>query len=624
MARRRRMRILMIGGLGSSGDAMIAGTGNDVLIGGNGENVLEGGTGSDVLVGGSLVNVMLSDESSSNTSWLLGGAGLNFEIGKGAGTENLFDYTAPSDPLQTGAWEKVDALAMQLSVQLPSVTPGANLNAVQAYLNLETTQNDLNSEFAALNALAQANHPIQYGTLTNGNNTVTNLSFLPGPVTGTTVGGLPQIQVMNTAFMLPNGELQAPQQGDLVSGIGIPAGTTVTSVTPPASGSDLYTIGLSNAVTYPGPNRNAQVTFSDPIVVEPVFENGTLTSGSTSVTGLSQLTSISGSSENTSNGYATITNISSTVGLAVGDIITGPGVPTGTTIESIFDENSIELSVGVEYAVNNSTFFVSVPLHVGQPVTGNGIPAGTTIAAVGADGTSITLSQPAVATGVVTLSFGSDPFSGPGVSVPASSDLPNGDSVAAVISGTSVQLTQPATLPSGISTATVQLNFQLTPQENDERLALDNTLQGIAQAESNELSHLGATEVEDFLQGGSGINELYAGQAPVWMIGSGGNDTFNITPANYTQFAQGTDFIDGSSANTPISGSSENTGNGYATITNISSTVALAAGDIITGPGIPMGTRIAAVLDQNSIELSAGVDYTVNNATFFWSACPKH
>ena len=41
----------------------------------------------------------------------------------------------------------------------------------------------------------------------------------------------------------------------------------------------------------------------------------------------------------------------------------------------------------------------------------------------------------------------------------------------------------------------------------------------------------------DFLQGGSGTDALYAGPDPVWMVGTTGNDTFNITPENYAYFA---------------------------------------------------------------------------------------
>ena len=83
----------------------------------------------------------------------------------------------------------------------------------------------------------------------------------------------------------------------------------------------------------------------------------------------------------------------------------------------------------------------------------------------------------------------------------------------------------------------MSLTFTLTPQEEQERQALNNALQSIAAAEANELKQLGATAEVDFLQGGSGTDALYAGDDPVWMIGTTGNDTFYITPANYADFA---------------------------------------------------------------------------------------
>ena len=61
--------------------------------------------GNDVLVGGSLINVMLSNDAAGGTSYLLGGTGLNFEFA-GAGNDQLFDYSNPSDPLQAKAWSR--------------------------------------------------------------------------------------------------------------------------------------------------------------------------------------------------------------------------------------------------------------------------------------------------------------------------------------------------------------------------------------------------------------------------------------------------------------------------------------------------------------------------------------
>ena len=187
---------------------------------------------------------------------------------------------------------------------------------------------------------------------------------------------------------------------------------------------------------------------------------------------------------------------------------------------------------------------------VGEPVTGSGIPAGTTIASVNSTSTSITLSNNATASATgATLCFGSAPFAGPTVTA-ADGALPAGDSIASIVNGSSVTLSQPAT-----QSGTVQLTLTLTPQEELLQYTLNNLLQQIAQDEANYFKKLGASFDVNVLLGGSGTDSLYAGGAPVWMVGTTGRDTFNITPANYAYFGNpeqktNRDVVEGSKSGT--------------------------------------------------------------------------
>ncbi len=381
-------------------------------------------------------------------------------------------------------------------------------------------QNELNAEFLPLNILAAVpdgttSHTTQYGTLTAGSKAITNLYFLKE--SGATAAKSAIVTGVDTTKLV---------QGEIVSGTGIPAGTTISSIDPNNTTNEIV---LSNTATYTGPNT---LTFSDPIIESPVFETGKITVGSAMVGGLVETTNVIG---DTTQGGFEITNMNGTASsLAVGDTVSWAGISTAI-ITQILDPNTIVLSQAAGASASHVPLLISSPLAVGEAVSGPGIPAGTTIASVSPNSTSITLSSPATASaGAGTLTFGSLPFAGPLVS-DAAGALPQGDSVTAVLSGNSVELSQAAT-----KTESVALTFTLTDQENQQRLALDNTLQGIIAAENNALSQLGATTEIDFLQGGQGAASLYAGPKPVWMLGSSDantNTTFYITPSNYANYS---------------------------------------------------------------------------------------
>ncbi len=138
--------------------------------------------------------------------------------------------------------------------------------------------------------------------------------------------------------------------GETVSGTGIPLGTTITAISGP-------TITLSAAAT----------------------ANGTavsLTAGST-----------------------LLTNVSTVIGLAVGQTITGPGIPTGTTITAITPSFSFTGST-----TKGSTSITNVSstagLVVGQVVSGPGIPANAIIKSIAGSTVTISAAATTTATGI--------------------------------------------------------------------------------------------------------------------------------------------------------------------------------------------------------------------------------
>ncbi len=152
--------------------------------------------------------------------------------------------------------------------------------------------------------------------------------------------------------------------GEQVSGSGIPSGTTIALINSSSS------LTLSQSETL---SAAAYLTF---------FGDGPALEG-------------------TLNGTKSVTQLSTTAGLYVGEPISGAGIPFGTTITQIpSGSSSITLSNtatgnGPEplTAIDDYTFLSGslsgtsvtglageASLYVGEPVSGNGIPAGTTIA----------------------------------------------------------------------------------------------------------------------------------------------------------------------------------------------------------------------------------------------------
>jgi hypothetical protein len=136
-------------------------------------------------------------------------------------------------------------------------------------------------------------------------------------------------------------------------------------------------------------------------------QTGTLTTGSTTVTGL--LTVMPGQ---TTSGSATVTLSgpgNTTTALFAGEPVTGTGIPSGATIAAINSNTSFTLSQNATATSGpggtNLTFDFTADLFVGEYVTGSGLPAGDQVASIGPAAGTITLTAAATATGGKSLTF---------------------------------------------------------------------------------------------------------------------------------------------------------------------------------------------------------------------------
>jgi len=219
-----------------------------------------------------------------------------------------------------------------------------------------------------------------------------------GPTAQKATGGITATSTTVSGVTSPTGSL-ASLNGMVVFNAGIPANTTVTAVDAVAG-----TLTLSSAAT--ATNAAATLTGVKPAVPP---RNGATTATSTSVT------------------------ISNT-GLAVGMVVIGSGIPTGTVITALNPvAGTITLSQaatataaatslkflaaatmpsqlafernGVIKAATTTVTTDATNLVADMQVAGDGIPDGTTIVAVDVLNRQITLSNAATADGTVFLKF---------------------------------------------------------------------------------------------------------------------------------------------------------------------------------------------------------------------------
>lgn len=203
--------------------------------------------------------------------------------------------------------------------------PGIPLNATITSIN--TTTNSFVLNFAAT-ATATGQSLMAYGTTPDSTGAVLLLS------NGATISGNNSITCASTTNL---------QTGMLLYGNGIPAGTTIVSVT----NSTTFVASAPPTAAATGLTLAAIAATTDSSGYSEILSNATTTSGSTTVT------------------------CDSTAGLAAGMSIWGPGIPASATISSISTTNSTTLTLSTAATTTASALSLYTSITGLQTVVNN-------------------------------------------------------------------------------------------------------------------------------------------------------------------------------------------------------------------------------------------------------------
>jgi subtilisin-like proprotein convertase family protein len=440
------------------------------------------------------------------------------------------------------------------------------------------------------------------------------------PAGGTTLSFAAPITVTSTAGLTA---------GMSVFGSDIPVGTTIASIVNGTS------FTLSQAPTAASPAGGATLKFASPIAVANTLglQRGMLVYGPGIAAGttianvlsgaftLSQAPVAASPTGGATLSFAKPITVSSTAGL-VGMLVYGAGIPVGTTVASIVDGTTLTLSQAPTAASATAgatlTFAAPIPvastagLAAGMAVFGPGIAEGTTIVAV--DGTSLTLSQAPTAaspTGGATLEFAAS------ITVPSTAGLGAGMLVfgPGIAAGTTIERIVSATafLPSRAPTAA-------SPVVGAELRFVGATAVRMATTTAGGLDDI-------LLTGLAGTSDLRVGML---VVGAG-------IPADtvITAIRNGTTVVMSNGATaagrarvsfvTPFATRSAATVAGQPTVTGLSTTGDLRPGMVVVGPGIPVGTTIASVVNRTTIALSTAATSSSSAAALkFLAATPTN
>jgi Ferritin-like domain len=377
--------------------------------------------------------------------------------GNGKGYVSLSNGNAGNQPdISTSSW------AVLTAGVTPPVTP-AGLPQVGNIL----TGNGLPPGAGAIVTAVSTPGNAYLNAITNKNNTLTFLSsvaglgILPGmPVTsGTfisantvvTAVGTNTITLNNTtptaSTVAPNGFITNLSPtitgvssvtglivGQPITGTGIPTSPATTinaigtnTITLSAPATVTVNLSLTGALTTGSTTIQNLSTINGLVIGQPITGAGIPTSPPTTITGVNA-TSLTMSAAATAtspgstllpfsgivtNASANITLVSSFSGLAVGQVVGGPGIIAGTTIKTLTPAtNTIVMSANanatstVAITAANVTLGSNIVSGLGsvagivnlQTITGTGIPANTTITSIGTN--TLTISNNATLTNV--------------------------------------------------------------------------------------------------------------------------------------------------------------------------------------------------------------------------------
>ena len=447
--------------------------------------------------------------------------------------------------------------------------------------------------------------------------------------------------------------------GQPITGTGIPANTYIA--TPAPSGT---TINISNAVTATptavtptgyitaGTNSITGVSSVSGLVVgQPITSSTTavvgqvlgvipagttITAASGTTITMSQAASATGTVTITgivTNGSTTLTPVSSTTGLATGQVINGAGIPSGTKISTIGTTLTLSAKATATSAFPTTTTFngivnatlptsLTAPtssndpavitqvssttgLAVGQPLTAPGIAPGATITAIG--GTSpytVKMSLPAIASSTVTPT---------GTVTAGSNVITNvtslaGVTVGQVITGPTVSFTGITTSGSAsLTNVSINASFTAITTSGSPTLTSVSSLTGLAIGQ---------------VLTGAGIP---ANTAIIAISGTTITMSANATASVSTAvtITSSASLAVGQLLSAPVSFTGITT-SGSPTLTSVSSVTGLAAGQGLTGTGIPANTVISSIVTTApfSITMSASANYTITTAEPITSTGP--
>ena len=519
--------------------------------------------------------------------------------------------------------------ATQFSIGQTIATATTTAVTSNTALNLPTTQvlNNLSIPTAAANTPFTVTVPagtsllpgmvVTQATATGGTTATENATATQGAV-GTT------ISMSNTAGVTV---------GQLVTGTGIAAGSYVASMT--ANTSITLNQNTSAAVT-----SGTALSFTG-----GNFQGGTVTvlsvSGTTAtlIDSVATIGTASGAtlmfapeatqtaSTTTTSGQNTFTIAANTLGLNVGQLVTGTGITAGTYITAYNQSTGlVTLSANatasgaitasftapaavsqITSTTNNSTtaaVLSSSGMFVGEVVSGQGIAPGTTVASI-VDASHITLSTAATATATSNAYFGIAPV-GTNVSSVSVPTVLSTTTTAASSNSTTLLVTALNTANGELITGTgIPAGTTIVSGGGTSTLTLSQaaTVSSGATVSYSPSITLTSSQVAGIVAGmtvtGYGINP-----GTTVLNVSGNTVTLSAQPATVASGATGTWTFGAplttTANNVSVTGT---TTNNSATVT-LASTAGLYAGMKVTGVNIPAGTTIATVASATTITLS--------------------
>jgi hypothetical protein len=476
------------------------------------------------------------------------------------------------------------------------------------------------------------------GVVISGNTAITGVSSISGLAVGQPITGTTGIQALT-----------------YISAVGSTAPYSITiskaaNATPPAVSPTGYLTAGSTSITgvssVSGLVVGQPITSSTTAVVGQVLgvipAGTTITAASGTTITMSQAAAATGTVTITgivTNGSTTLTPVSSTTGLATGQVINGAGIPSGTKISTIGTTVTLSAKATATSAFPTTTTFngiinatlptsltaptssndptiitqvtsasgvpgtAGLGLSANQPLTAPGIAPGALITLVGAN--TVTMSLPAIASSTVTPT---------GTVTAGSNVITNVTSIAGVtvgqvIAGPTVSFTAITTNAStSLTKVSINASFTAITTSGSPTLTSVSSLTGLA---------IGQVLTGAGIPANTAISAISG-----TTITMSANATATVSTA--VTITSSASLAVGQVLSSPVSFTGITT-SGSPTITGITSVTGLAAGQGLTGTGIPANTVISSITGSAapySITMSANANYTITTAEPITSTGP--